>query len=455
MRPWRLLIWLCWLGGLGLTQAAWADFSLPYGTQGNQLDVTVIGAEHPTQPLFLWLTNQYGKTEGERALAHALARRGATVWQVDLLDSLLLSRTNDSVRTLNGHAVAALIDAGVKTGRPVVLVGLDRMAVPILRGLHHWQRSVQNTRAVAGAILLFPNLYRGTPVAGVQPQFLGIVSATNMPVMILEPERGVNRNRLGQLLDQLQTAGSPAFAHIIPDVRDYFPLHLHEAQNDTLTHLPALMKPYEARAMQQLPAQLLRFTSLLAQAPHPTRVLPIDEALEKPLQQQFGLIAHEPPPPAHNFDLPDVEGNLVRLMAPGQPMAGVTLVNFWASWCPHCVEEIPSMKALAGHYAPSQLRVLSINFKESPQEVSTFIQPFGLNFPVLLDRDGSVAKQWGVFAFPSSFLVDAQGRVRYSVNASIDWDAPKVRALIDQLLAHSPMKPAPMTPAAVSSDASK
>ena len=428
--------------------AAWANFSLPYGDAGNALDVTVIGAEHPDAPLFLWFTNQYGKTLGERALAHALARRGATVWQVDLLDSLLLPRSNDSVRTLNGHAVAALIAAGVKTGRPVVLVGLDRMAVPILRGLHHWQRSVSQTTAVAGAILLFPNLYRGTPVAGIAPQFLGIVSATNMPLMIMEPERGVNRNRLSSLLDQLQAAGSPAYARIIPDVRDYFPLHLHQAENASLSALPGLMKPAEAEAMQALPAELLQAADLLAKTPHPTTVLPIDEALEKPLQQQFGLIAHEPPTPASNFDLPDLAGDLVRLRTQGKPMAGVTLVNFWASWCPHCIEEIPSMKVLAAHYPPNQLRVLSINFKESPAAVSAFIRPFGLEFPVLIDRDGAVAKQWGVFAFPSSFLVDAQGRVRYSVNASIDWDSPKVRALIDQMLA----APSPASPA-VSSQA--
>lgn len=438
----RAMGWVLLLVGAALPSMAWANFSLPYGNAGNALDVTVIGADHSHAPLFLWLTNQYGRTEGERALAYALARRGATVWQVDLLDSLLLPRSNDSVRTINGHAVAALVEAGVKTGRPVVLVGLDRMAVPILRGLHHWQRTAPTTQAVAGAILLFPNLYRGTPVAGVSPQFLGIVSATNMPLMILEPERGVNRNRLSSLLDQLQAAGSQAYAQIIPDVRDYFPLHLHQPENQSLAGLPKIMKPAEAAAMQRLPDELLQATALLMKTPHPTTVLPINEMLEKPLQQQFGLIKHEPANAATNFDLPDLRGHLVRLMLPGKPMAGVTLVNFWASWCPHCIEEIPSMKALAAHYAPNQLRVLSINFKESPSAVAAFIKPFGLDFPVLIDRDGAVAKQWGVFAFPSSFLVDDTGRVRYSVNASIAWDAPKVRVLIDGLLAEESVKPA-------------
>ncbi len=437
--------------GLGLflflsCAVAEANFTLPYGTQGNELDVSVIGDIQPdaqtsadklvaqNAPLILWFTNQYGRVIGEQALAHALARRGATVWLVDLLNSLLLPRSNDAVRDLQGQSVAALIAAGVKTGHPVTVVGLDRMAVPILRGLRTWQAGARKTKAVAGAVLLFPNLYRGTPVAGVAPSFLGIVSATNMPVMILEPERGVNRNRLGTLLDTLQGAGSATFAQIIPDVRDYFPLHLHTPQNETLKSVAQFMKPHEALAFQALPAEILESSQLLAQTNHPTTVLPLNETLEKPIQQQFGLVA-VPNTPAPNFALPDLSGRIYRLtdrVVADRPK--VTLVNFWASWCPHCIEEIPSMKALAEAYPATQLQVLSINFKEARDQVAAFIKPFGVSFPVLIDRQGDVAAQWGVFAFPSSFLVDAQGRIRYSVNASIDWNTPQVKAIINQMI---------------------
>jgi thiol-disulfide isomerase/thioredoxin len=413
---------------------AWADFTLPFGDQGNELDVKVVGGEHKQGPLILWFTNQYAETIGAQAIAHALARRGATVWMVDLLDSLLLQRSNEAVRGLDGKGVAALMTAGVKTGRPVTVVGLDRMAVPILRGMREWQMSASNPEAVTGAVLLFPNLYRGTPVAGELPSFFGIVSATNMPVMILEPERGVNRNRLGSLLDALQGAGSQTFARIIPNVRDYFPLHLRTVQNDSLKDLPGLMKPEEAKAMQALPDELLESSRMLSAALHPRQVLPLNENLDKPIQQQFGLI-----PVNHlkaaNFALPDLSGQIHRLVHGAlDDRADVTLVNFWASWCPHCVEEIPSMNALAQSYPPGKLRVLSINFKESPAHVRAFMKQFSVHFPILIDRQGDVAAEWGVFAFPSSFLVDDRGRILYSVNASIDWNTPKVKALIDQII---------------------
>lgn len=423
------------------TAPAWADFTLPYGNQGNELDVTVIGASNHHGPLFVWFTNQYGRTIGAKAIAHALARRGATVWMVDLLDSLLLQRSNKVVRELNGHGVAALLTAGVKTGRAVTVVGLDRMAVPILRGLRLWQASAQHVDAVTGGVLLFPNLYRGTPVAGEPPSFMGIVKATNLPIMILEPQRGVNRNRLGSLLDALQGAGSATFARIIPEVRDYFPLHLKKPQNESLQHLAQLMKPQEARAMQALPDELLESSKLLAQAPHPAKVLPLDKALDTPIQQQFGLIpvANKK---AKNFALPDLHGNVHRLVHGAlESRPAVTLVNFWASWCPHCIQEIPSMNRLAESYPQGKLRVLSINFKESTAHVRRFMKQFSVHFPVLIDRQGDVAAQWGVFAFPSSFLVDDQGRIRYSVNASIDWDTPKVKALIDKIIQQEKKRP--------------
>lgn len=431
---------------------AQAGFTLPYGHQGNELDVTVMGEKNTQGPLVLWLSNQYGDTIGEVALAHALARRGATVWMVDLLNSLLLPRSNNAVRDLSGHGVRALIEAGVKTGRPVALVGLDRMAVPILRGMRLWQAEAKDTHAVAGAVLLFPNLYRGTPVAGQEPSFLGVVTATNMPIMVLEPERGVNRNRLGSLLDTLQNVGSPTFGWIIPHVRDYFPMHLKTQENETLKNLPKLMKPEEAKAMQALPQEILRGITLLTHAPHPTSVLPINESLEKPITQTFGLIA-VPAKKAPNFVLPDLQGHIHRLDGgPTNDRSAVTIVNFWATWCPHCIEEIPSLNELAKRYPSKQLRVLSINFKESRDHVARFMKKFDVSFPVLIDRQGDVAAQWGAFAFPSSFLVDDQGRVRYSVNAAIDWNTPKVTAIIDHLIqSESPSSKTPPSPEAAPS----
>jgi thiol-disulfide isomerase/thioredoxin len=119
---------------------------------------------------------------------------------------------------------------------------------------------------------------------------------------------------------------------------------------------------------------------------------------------------------------------------PGQ----VTLVNFWATWCPPCIHEIPSMNRLAAAYPPGTFEIVSVNFKEDPAHVSDFLKRVDVAFPVLLDRDGEAATRWKVFAFPSSFLVDRAGRIRYSVNTAIEWDSAETRAVIDRLVREPP-----------------
>lgn len=93
------------------------------------------------------------------------------------------------------------------------------------------------------------------------------------------------------------------------------------------------------------------------------------------------------------------------------------------------------MNRLAAGYDASDFRIVSVNFQESPETVRSFMQQVDVDFPVLLDADGAVSRDWRVFAFPSSFLVDRTGRMRYSVNSAIAWDELAVVETIDALVA--------------------
>jgi thiol-disulfide isomerase/thioredoxin len=399
----------------------------------DQLDVHEFGAQGDG-PLFLWLVNQYGELETPNAIIGALAERGATVWRTDLLDSLLLQRSSDAIRGMDGAPVAALLDAAVRSGRgPVVVVTCDRMAVPLLRGLRTWQEGAADTSAVAGGILLFPNLYRGTPVAGEEPELLGIVAATNMPVAVFQPALGTNRDRVAQLLETLYAAGSPAYAWMIDGVRDYYLLHSEAPENKALETMAGIM-PEEARlAILDTPQQLLEAARLLAGTPRPTEVAALDERAERPIAPAYGLIEREPRL-APEYALADARGAGHEL---AESLGRVTLVNFWATWCPPCVHEIPSMNRLAAAYDEREFAIVSINFREEPEHILQFMREVEVDFPVLMDEDGQVSREWGVFAFPSSFILDRQGRIRYTVNTAIEWDTDAVRQVIDTLRAES------------------
>ena len=425
----RRLAWLAAL--LVLSGPAVANFTIPVEGTDDLLDVRVIesGTPAPDAPLVLWMVNQYGEMPGPESVAHALAREGATVWVVDVMDSLFLPRSDVAVRNLAGAPVGSLVARAVAEGRPTVLVGADRMAVPILRGMRWWQQRTHDPAQLAGAVLVFPSLYRGAPVAGEDPEFFSIVDATNLPVMVLQPEKGVYRHRLLELRKRLLEAGSPAFVRVLPDIRDYYHLHVEQARTESLDGLEESMDPAEARAVQALPGQILESIPLLAAADHPWETLALDPERTTPIDRQVGLQPVDPAP-APGFELTDLAGETQSLR---DDFDGVQIVNFWATWCPACVEEIPSMERLASRY-PDRLKIYAIAFKQSPDHLRTFMQDFDVSFPVPVDPDGEAAARYGAFAFPTSFLVAADGRIHYSVNAGIIWDTPEVDAIVRELL---------------------
>ena len=111
------------------------------------------------------------------------------------------------------------------------------------------------------------------------------------------------------------------------------------------------------------------------------------------------------------------------------------LLNFWATWCAPCREEMPALETLARELGPRGLTVVGVNFKESRSQVEAFIQEHKLTFPMLLDSTGQVAERYQVFALPVTFLVDRRGMVVGTVLGIRDWVGPDARAYLGQLLA--------------------
>jgi peroxiredoxin len=99
---------------------------------------------------------------------------------------------------------------------------------------------------------------------------------------------------------------------------------------------------------------------------------------------------------------------------------------------------MPSLQDLAQQLGPTQLVVLTVNFKESAQTARRFAQRSDLALPVLLDADGAIARQWGAKVFPTTVLISADGRVRAVVRGEVDWAAEEGASLVQALLAPPP-----------------
>jgi thiol-disulfide isomerase/thioredoxin len=116
----------------------------------------------------------------------------------------------------------------------------------------------------------------------------------------------------------------------------------------------------------------------------------------------------------------------------------VVLLNFWASWCPPCLREMPSLERLRVNMTGRPLEIVALDSAETAGDVQDYLSRMKLGFTILLDPDGSATRRWKVFALPTSFLLDAEGRVRYVLTGPTEWDEGEALKVIESLLAEVP-----------------
>ena len=136
-------------------------------------------------------------------------------------------------------------------------------------------------------------------------------------------------------------------------------------------------------------------------------------------------------PPAAGFALPDLHGKLHRL----EDYRGkVVLVNFWASWCPSCIYEMPALKRLREALGSKGFEILAINVGEAKYRVWKYVRLINFDVPVLLDPHKVLFHDWKLSVLPTSFLIDRGGHIRYRVVAAPDWNSDDTTAIIRNLL---------------------
>ena len=112
----------------------------------------------------------------------------------------------------------------------------------------------------------------------------------------------------------------------------------------------------------------------------------------------------------------------------------VILVNFWATWCEPCRQEMPSMQRLRDRLGAKRFAVLAVNVDEPDARVRHFIAQTQLELPVLMDPGKTVTRAWGVRVLPTSFLVGPDGRARYRLIGDLDWNSEAVVGTVTQLM---------------------
>ncbi len=147
---------------------------------------------------------------------------------------------------------------------------------------------------------------------------------------------------------------------------------------------------------------------------------------------ELDLLRSKRPTAAPDFTVPSLTPEPLRLST---FKGKAVFLNFWATWCPPCKEEMPSMERLYRRYKDRGFTILALSIDTSgPAPVAAFAKKYGLTFPIGLDPKLAVADQYRVRGLPASFLIDRSGYIAAAAVGPRDWDSTAAHAVIETLV---------------------
>ncbi|MDG4811479.1 TlpA disulfide reductase family protein [Hydrogenovibrio sp. 3SP14C1] len=422
-----MLVWFC----INAFHAAIAEIPHEHTLEG-ALESEVYPATTPIANV-LWVPSEHGVLKQEQMVAEELADSGFTVTMPNLFESYFLPVASSSLRKIPSNIIEREIARLHASELPLFVISSNEGAALVIKALASFQ---QTSTSMVGLVLLNPSLYIETPQAGQKAKYWPTVSQVNAPVYIIQSELSPWRWHLPQLQQQLSLSGSDVFIRLLPKVRDryYFrPDALPVEQTQAQRLASDLMQ-----AMKTLAPYLPVFReSALAQNEHSEKMIN-GAAMTKPRAQSTDKTGLQPYSGSQQryLKLNDMNGQSHSLDA---YQGKVVLLNFWASWCPPCVHEIPSMTRLKTVLKDQPFEILAANLAEEKPAIQDFLKQHPVNFPILLDPKGSAVQAWQVFAYPSSYVIDGHGKIRYALFGGHEWDDPltiqKIQSLIEKTTA--------------------
>lgn len=415
---------LCVASLAGVLLSLWAATSLASDTfdvpvtQGDEIPIEKFAATGDR--LIIWTPSDFGVQPSQTVLAQKIAKLGVEVWIADLHATYFFATGSRSSAKFRAIDIVQLIDFARNEGKKnIFLMSTGRATRVVLKAAHDWQKSSPGISAVRGLILFHPNLYTARPALQKDASYVSVANSTNLPIYIFQPVLSTTHIRLPELRHTLEQGGAQIFIHSLPGVIDGFHLrpddHLGKADIAAREILPKAIRQAVALLENQKPVS--RATRSVKET---KRVKITQPGLHR-------LPKNKTPP----LSLPDLDGINRQLT---DYRGKVVLVNFWASWCPPCIEEIPSMHRLYKKMENRSFEILAVNVGEKKSVIMKFRKQLGFDFPVLLDQKGHAYRKWKVYVYPSNFLLDARGLLRFGAPGGVEWDGDEAIAAINNLL---------------------
>ncbi len=368
----------------------------------------------------LWIPSEFSSiNQNERDLIKAVASEGFEVWLVNLHETYFIAPGRYSYSKIPVTDIKDLIHQFDSEQSENYILSTGRGSRLMLEGTRLWQLEYPNRKPLSGMIMFHPNLVDGITGAGEPLNYHPIASNTDLPIYIFQPELSSKFWYLKELRQNLEAGGSSVYIHPLQGVSDGFQVR-DDASDD------------EKASRVLLPRQIRQATRLLTAVNQIPRQPAADMSVQvdnQKIQPFAGLQSmHAKAPP---LVLNSIKHGLIDLE---QLRGNVVVVNFWATWCPPCVKEIPSLGRLNSHYANQPFKVISVDIGEPQSRIETFLKKVPAFYPVMMDEAGESIRSWRVSAFPTTYVIDHRGQIRYGYYGGLEWDSPEVIAIIDPLI---------------------
>lgn len=360
----------------------------------------------------LWIPSEYGVNKNKHySILRSLAALQHEVWLAELHESYFIPAGRSSYTKIPVDDISRLIEKSMpEDNRKLFIVSTGRAAVLSVLALNKWQAKTGGNKNFGGIVMIHPSFQADTPTPGTAMEYLPLVDATQLPIFIIQPKKSNKYWYLNALVSRLSDSGSKVYTQIIEQASDGY--HVRPETSNAEIQMAKMLPEHIARAIL-----LLSKTEVEVQQQHRQDKVWKVSSIAETLQPYPGSTRAQP------LELDDIDGNSHSL----EDYRGkIVVLNFWATWCPPCVEEIPSLGRLQQAFSDEDLVVLSVDIGESRKEVDAFLQQVPADFPVLLNPDGTTVKQWKIIAFPTTFVIDRGGFIKLAYFGGLEWDHPDV-----------------------------
>lgn len=357
----------------------------------------------------LWLTTHETK-KADFSLAKQLADAGLEVWIAPLEAK---TKQAKNTQALTVAAVAELIEESFPSqiDHKLYVFSTGDSAKAALEGLKTWQDARGSSAQLGGLILAYPHLQLGSSKTKAA-KFIEASYQLKLPVYIFQAAKKLKLETAESLVAAFEQGGSTVYSEVVKDVADGYLQGKANSEEEILQ-------------LSVFPAQLSQALDKLSETP-----LKSAEPAVK-LSEQVPLQEHPTKELAPELRLEDLNGKTHDLK---DYRGKVVLLNFWATWCPPCIKEIPSINNLQKHFSSDDFVVLSVDVGEELKDVQAFLEHIPADYPVLLDSESSLTSTWQLTAFPSTFIIDRTGHLRYMYFGGLEWDEPQITKFLEKNL---------------------